>query len=108
MAYVVTGPVVVLPEATTGLTKYYYEGAILPDGLDKDRVQGVIDDGLVAEVDDPAAPIEGDEESGVPPVVAKPKQGDDKSAWVDYAVSKGAERADAEAMTKAELIELTK
>lgn len=36
---------------------------------------------------------------------AKPKQADNKAAWVDYAVEQGAERDEAEAMTKAELVE---
>lgn len=34
-----------------------------------------------------------------------PTQSANKSAWVDYAVSQGAEPDDAEAMTKAELVQ---
>lgn len=56
--HVVTGPVVVLPDATTGKSAYYYQGAVLPDGLDKDRVADVVGLGLVeqAEVVDHPAP----------------------------------------------------
>lgn len=34
-----------------------------------------------------------------------PAQSDNKAAWVDYAVSQGADRDEAESMTKAELID---
>lgn len=36
----------------------------------------------------------------------RPKDYDNKPEWVDYAVSKGADRAEAEGLTKPELIEL--
>lgn len=56
----VIGPVVVLPDATTGKTAYYYQGAVLPDGLNEDRVAGVIADGLVSEEDRDEAVIDDD------------------------------------------------
>lgn len=52
----VTGPVVVLPDATTGKTAYYYQGAVLPDGLNEDRVADVVASGLVTETDGPDEP----------------------------------------------------
>lgn len=39
-------------------------------------------------------------------VNTKPTQSDTKAAWVDYAVSAGLERADAESATKQDLIDL--
>lgn len=38
--------------------------------------------------------------------VVQPATGDRKAEWIDYAVAQGADREDAEAATKAELIEL--
>lgn len=64
---IVTGPVVVLPDSTTGKTTYYYQGAVLPDGLDKDRVADVIASGLVSEVerlDRPTDNSDGDQIDG--------------------------------------------
>lgn len=37
---------------------------------------------------------------------AAPKQNDRKAAWVDYAVARGFDRGDADAMTKADLVEV--
>ena len=64
--------------------------------------------GGVLDVDDPAVArelaarpyIDSDE-----PVSDAPKATASKAAWVDYAVSQGVDREDAEASTKAELIE---
>lgn len=39
-------------------------------------------------------------------VVDPPKPYDSKAEWVDYAVSKGAQRDEAEELTKADLIEM--
>jgi hypothetical protein len=55
---VVTGPVVVLPDATEGKIAYYYRGAVLPEGLNEDRVADVVGLGLVAEVEVDAAAVE--------------------------------------------------
>lgn len=38
----------------------------------------------------------------------RPAQADPKDAWVDYAVTQGIDRDEAEAMTKADLVELLK
>ena len=59
---------------------------------------------------DPSAP-EPEPESESEPVPepeesARPAQADNKAAWVDWAVSQGVDREEAEAFTKAELIEL--
>jgi hypothetical protein len=47
----------------------------------------------------------GSVEQGVVETDTKPAKADNKAAWVDYAVEQGAERDEAEAMTKAELVE---
>lgn len=53
-------------------------------------------------ISDPGSADQGREEARAN---AKPKQSDNKATWVDYAVEQGAERDEAEAMTKAELVE---
>ena len=46
------------------------------------------------------------EQSAETASVARPKDYDNKPEWVDYAISKGADPAEAEGLTKPELIEL--
>lgn len=43
-------------------------------------------------------------DGGTEQTVERPAPGDPKAAWVDYAVSQGHKREDAESMTKADLI----
>lgn len=45
-------------------------------------------------------------DAAVPVAVTEPAKTDPKAAWVDYAVASGATRADAEQVTKPELITL--
>lgn len=60
----------------------------------------VLEDGkLVDPSDVQPEPDEASEVSG------RPAQNDPKAAWVDWAVSQGADRDEADALTKAELIE---
>lgn len=47
----------------------------------------------------------GSVEQGAVETDTKPAKADNKAAWVDYAVEQGAEREEAEAMTKADLVE---
>lgn len=47
-------------------------------------------------------PDQGPEDKPAAP--SRPAHGDPKAAWVDYAVSQGADRQDAEATTKGDLI----
>lgn len=84
MALRVIGPVAVLPEATTGLTRYYYQGAILPDGLDEARVKDVLELGLIEEVDDPAEPAssEADDQDPTDPEAVPSGTAEDVLAWV--------------------------
>lgn len=51
----------------------------------------------------PESEPEPEEEAELEPV--KPAQADPKAAWIDWAVSQGADTDEAEALTKAELIE---
>lgn len=133
---VVTGPVVVLPQAGTRVTGYYYQGSVLPDGLDEERVKAVIADGLVREdvkveeltIEDLSAVSAGDRLRAVsrtseeapavvvtpdgvehvgelPASAAVPAKAANKDAWVDFAVTQGATREDAEKASKQELID---
>jgi hypothetical protein len=70
----------------------------------------VVEDGRLV---DPSAPylepeeeLEVEEEEAEPEPSGRPAQADNKAAWVDWAVSQGVDRDDAEAYTKADLIEL--
>lgn len=57
-------------------------------------------------ISDPGSAERGREEAAkVAEAESKPARADNKAAWVDYAVDQGAERDEAEAMTKADLVE---
>lgn len=73
----------------------FENGMVLEDGklVDPSDVQPEHDE-TEAEED-----VEASEASG------RPAQNDPKAAWVDWAVSQGADRDEADALTKAELIE---
>ncbi|NUR09336.1 MAG: hypothetical protein HOQ45_20325 [Nocardioidaceae bacterium] len=129
---VVVGPVVVLPQKETGLLGYYYQGATLPDGLDEDRVQSAVDDGLVREdvevaaltIEDLSVVAAGDRfrQGGVVDSIssgaadedadegdegdegdARPAKTATKDAWVDFRV----EESDGQ-LSREQLNELTK
>ena len=55
---------------------------------------------------DPSSPAPAPEPEPEPEESGRPAQADNKAAWVDWAVAQGADREDAEASTKADLIEL--
>lgn len=78
----VTGPVVVLPEKTTGKTIYYYQGAVLPDGLNEDRVADVIANGLVTETDGPDEPAGDESDPESDPDQVPDGTADEVLAWV--------------------------
>lgn len=126
---VVVGPVVVLPN-TAGLQQYYYQGATLPDGLDEARVADAVASGLVSEtktaaeltIEDLSASVAGDRFRGLGATTGDgvsmigapgpapaaldgpPPRAASKDAWVDYAVTQGAVREDAEQASKQELV----
>lgn len=54
-------------------------------------------------VDDPAP---GETKPEIEPETSRPSQSANKAAWVDWVVSQGVDREQAEDLTKAELIEL--
>jgi hypothetical protein len=70
----------------------YKDGAV-PDGADADHVKVLVGRDLLVEKSEDA-----DSDSDVPAKSAT------KDVWVDYAVSQGADRAEAEAATKDDLI----
>lgn len=87
---------------------YHYQGSTIP-WLSDEQANRFLDEGLVESVGGRKAkgpaPVE------VPPGVPvgnldKPAHVATKDVWVDYAVSQGASRDEAEALTKAELVEL--
>ena len=87
MSYVVIEPLVVVTDLD-GQVKYHYQGARFDDCRDADRL---LADGFIAQGD--SVPLER------PPVTAA------KHLWVDYAVTVGFDRDEAESLTKQGLIE---
>jgi hypothetical protein len=122
MAYVVTGAYITAPvdDAVQGhVVLGFHRGALLPESVPEATIEHLLAVGLVAEGDDvadmflqpsqtgplgtgtsePAAGAEADQSSAeAPPGNAS------KAAWVDYAVSQGADRDEAEGYTRDELV----
>lgn len=128
MAHVVTAAAVVVRDLD-GKLRYYYRGAQLPSAeLDDTEVEELAARGMLTtvEVAEPDSAQDTDEDEsgegfagestggadGQPDVpdaeatvpVELPAQVAPKAAWVDYAVAQGADRGQADAMTKQELI----
>ncbi|WP_280471171.1 hypothetical protein [Nocardia cyriacigeorgica] len=118
MSVIVTAPVVVVPDAT-GKLRYHYRGAVL-DELSEYDYDRLVARGMVADLGRPAVAVvdpdpdddpdpDGDgesrqtEQSGTGDL-ERPKQAAPKEAWVEYAVARGMSEAEADALTKAELI----
>jgi hypothetical protein len=84
----------VMVKAGGQLRPLYKDGAV-PEGADQEHVKLLVDRGLLVEKSDDA---DSDTDTDVPAKSAN------KDVWVDYAVSQGADRAEAEAATKDDLI----
>ncbi len=93
MAYHVTAPLV-LAKDQDGKTHHRYQDAVI-DWLSDEQAQHLLAEGMVEKV-----------AGRKPKAELPPKQVAAKGEWVDYAVSKGADRDEAEALTKQELQEL--
>lgn len=110
MSYVVVSPLVLVKvhDASGELraVNYFYAGSVIPE-LDDEQRDRFLSEGFVKEFGASAdeSPADDGDESGEEPSTA-PKQTAPVAAWVDYAVSKGASREEAEKLTKADLIEL--
>lgn len=113
--YVVTGPLALVTDPA-GKVRYLYTGARIPRDIPAEQVQHLIGRGLVTEMDKPApgpsevlagagASPSAAGEVGAPGLLERPSQVAVKGLWVDYAVSRGADRASVEAMTKQEIID---
>lgn len=99
MTYRVTAPLV-LARDKEGKVHHVYQNGVI-NWLPEDQKAHFLDVGLVEKVSGSPA-VEDDDDSGDGvPLRAAPK-----AEWVDYAISKGADSEEAEASTKAELIEL--
>jgi hypothetical protein len=129
MPYQVTGALAVVTIA--GQRRYLYEGAVLPEDIEQEEIDRLVDARLVSEVDDSGNVVrEGDEpgdstdqpepspalanpadvlsqpaEVTGEPVPERPSLVASKEVWVDYAVTRGMSRARAESMSKRELID---
>jgi hypothetical protein len=126
--YRVTAPYVVLKlkdhrSGKTVVTGFYADARVTDVDVDPESLKRHLDRGWIEEVEEtekveqvePPADIDLDDDPDTDPDAwagtggtQRPAQGDSKAAWVEYAVANGAERIDAEAMTKAELIEMLK
>ncbi len=79
--------VVVTDHTGVSAVNLLYKGAFLPDGVDKDRLQHLLDTGLVAEVKDgeeiaPNAAVAQDPAVGIPPLTAPADDTGDKGSGV--------------------------
>lgn len=100
MGYLTVAPLVLVRVPGAGddyRVDYHYGGSPIPWLSDEQR-EHLLSKGMVVEVDGDATPDHGD--SGRPKNVAT------KDAWVEYRVSQGVDRAEAEALTKQELVDL--
>lgn len=103
MPYLTLAPLVLVKVPGVGddyRVDYHYAGSVIPSLTDEQR-QRFLDDGFVVEASDPGHTAA---EHGDPG--ARPKQTAPKDAWVAYRVSQGVDHAEAEALTKQELIDL--
>lgn len=111
-AYAVTGACVVVP-GPGGQLVTLYAGSVLPDEVPASTVKHLLESGLVTKTaplsavvvgteapsGDPAGGTSGPGEGG------RPALAEAKAAWVAYAESQGVPTEEAEALTKAELVE---
>jgi hypothetical protein len=104
MSYRVIAPLVVAKDQS-GFNRHRYHGAIIP-WLSEAQAKHFLSHKLVAKVDEPApapAPVVAEHPVGVG---GKPAKVASKEAWVDFGVHSGQDRAELEALTKQELIDL--
>ena len=109
----VTGPVATFKDSA-GKIQYRYLGAPLPDDLDDETRERLAADGLIGEVDeDTGLPARKSEDDSAPEAsnqstsgtVERPLKTAPASAWIEYAVSQGASREEANGLSKSELID---
>lgn len=110
--YVVSAPCVVLPVQAIGsgpVRREFYQGAVLPDGVDEAALKRHLRKGMIEEFE--PLDVEGVEDPGPAndpgAPVALPNKSASKADWVAYATSDegGMAQAEAEAMTRDELAE---
>jgi hypothetical protein len=113
VAYKVVAPLVLVKD-DEGVTHHAYQGAVL-ENLGAEQVDHLLGLGFIAKLgSDDAVVVPGNEfldedqiaADALPVEVEQPPKAARHDLWVDYAVSKGADRTEAESLTKAELIEL--
>jgi hypothetical protein len=104
-SYIVKAPLIIA-RTSAGTDSYIYRGGPIPGDVDKDRIKGWLDEGLIVEASEAVA---------VDERTAEPEQpaGDDKPAgnasledWQAYARSQGMADADLEGMSRNELRDL--
>ncbi len=119
----VTAPLVIA-RTKEGPRIYLYQGAVVPDNVSGEEVERLVEAGLVAEEDKalraqlsqaPSSTNLGAVPAGLdtpPRTVPAGGDGDgppaksaSKAEWVDYAAAQGADRGEAEQLTKDQLVE---
>lgn len=100
MTYLVTAPLVVIT-GPDGKVHHHYKGARIEIGA-SGHAAYLVDEGFVVKVDHPPALVAPVAEEAA--VVEKPLHVAAKAKWIDYAVSQGVSREQAEAMTKEQLV----
>lgn len=99
MFYTVTKPLIVVRDEL-GAQHMFYEGASFSsEGLDKDHVEQLEEEGFIEEREEPELPENaGDQGDGAPTKSAS------KGDWEAYARSQGATDEDLDGLTKDELV----
>lgn len=102
MKYQVTAPLVIVRAdgasgPGSGPSSYIYEGGVLPEYVQGEQLKQLLDQGMVARLDSPAAAAAAASDA--------PAKSASRGDWEDYAVATGMSREDAEAFSnKDELI----
>lgn len=113
VTYQVVAPLAVVQDEN-GVWHHHYQGAVI-EGLGREQVDHLLGLGFIAKFgSDDAVIVPGTEfldaaqiAADAPPVeLEAPPKAARHDLWVDYAAAKGADRTEAESLTKAELIEL--
>ncbi len=104
MGYKVTAPLVLVRDQQ-GAFSYHYNEGLLPEYVSREQLQQFLDAGLVEKTGADPRQATGEQDAPLTVQVKKPAQVAPKEAWVEYAVSRGATPAEAELLTKQELVE---
>lgn len=101
-AYRVSAPLVLVRDEE-GRTHHCYEGSVV-DVVDAAHAHYLLGSGMVRSVEAPDHVVDARTNVSDPDGAARPPHVAAKALWIDYAVMQGFDRAEAESMTKDQLV----